>query len=122
MTDPSNKAVSKLEEELTAVTDSKSDTQTITIKANQKYWLSPEAKEKRKAYMKSYHKRKREELDTELKRLSSQQFREHVVSFTLFNDQERRRIIRNDDDLVRFLTDLLETLQENSIIKDFSLK
>ena len=91
--------------------------QEIMPKAGQKYWLSSEAKKKKNEYMREYNARKK----AEISRLQRCQLRPRDIKFLLCNGQYKSFQLEEDSDYISLIKNLLGTLTDNSILKDYEI-
>ena len=87
-------------------------------KPGQKYWLSSEAKKRKNKYMHEYYIRKKESL----LRLQEHQLKPRDLKLLLMSNQVVSRHLESDGDYVKVIEDLLGTLLDNKLLKDFDLR
>ena len=86
-------------------------------KPGQKYWLSAEAKKRKNEYMREYYIRKKESL----LQLQEHQLKPRYLKLLMVNDQVVSRHLESDGDYVKVIDELLGTLLDNKILKDYDL-
>ena len=86
-------------------------------KPGQKYWLSAEAKKRKNEYMREYYLRKK----ASLLQLQEHQITPRDFKLLLANDQVASRHLESDGDYLKFIEELLGTLLDNKILKDYAL-
>ena len=91
--------------------------QEIMPKAGQKYWLSSEAKKKKNEYMREYNARKK----AEIMRLQRCQLHQREIKLLLCNGQYKSFQLEEDSDYISLIKNLLGTLTDNSILKDYEI-
>ena len=87
-------------------------------KPGQKYWLSSEAKKRKNEYMREYYIRKKEAL----LQLQEHQLKPRDLKLLMLNDQVVSRHLESDGDYVKVIEDLLGTLLDNKLLKDYDLR
>ena len=87
-------------------------------KPGQKYWLSSEAKKRKNEYMREYYIRKKEAL----LQLQEHQLKPRDLKLLMLNDQVVSRHLGSDGDYVKVIDELLGTLLDNKIVKDYNLQ
>ena len=87
-------------------------------KPGQKYWLSSEAKKRKNEYMREYYIRKKEAL----LQLQEHQLKPRDLKLLMLNDQVVSRHLGSDGDYVKVIDELLGTLLDNKIVKDYDLR
>ena len=87
-------------------------------KPGQKYWLSSEAKKRKNEYMREYYIRKKEAL----LQLQEHQLKPRDLKLLMLNDQVVSRHLESDGDYVKVIDELLGTLLDNKIVKDYDLR
>ena len=92
-------------------------TKEIPPRAGQKYWLSSEAKKQKNEYMRGYYLRKKAALE----QIKAHQIRPRDLKLLNVNDKLVVRHLEYDSDYVRIIGDLLGTLMDNHLLKDFDL-
>ena len=98
------------------------DTVQITIKKNQKYWVSDEVKKRKREWQAAYMRRKKQQLDDKIRSLEERQIKPHTIKFTLYSDRKRERTIETDQQLVEFIDDLLTSLQDAGVITEYEFQ
>ena len=98
------------------------DTVQITIKKNQKYWVSDEVKKRKREWQAAYMRRKKQQLDDKIRCLEERQIKPHTIKFTLYSDRKRERTIETDQQLVEFIDDLLTSLQDAGVITEYEFQ
>ena len=91
--------------------------QEIMPKAGQKYWLSSEAKKKKNEYMREYNAKRK----AELMRLQHCQLHQREIKLLLCNGQYKSFQLEEDSDYINLIKNLLGTLTDNSILKDYEI-
>ena len=91
--------------------------QEIMPKAGQKYWLSSEAKKKKNEYMREYNAKRK----AELMRLQRCQLHQREIKLLLCNGQVKSFQLEEDSDYISLIKNLLGTLTDNSILKDYEI-
>ena len=91
--------------------------QEIMPKAGQKYWLSSEAKKKKNIYMREYNAKRK----AELMRLQRCQLHQREIKLLLCNGQIKSFQLEEDNDYISLIRNLLGTLTDNSILKDYEI-
>ena len=91
--------------------------QEIMPKAGQKYWLSSEAKKKKNIYMREYNAKRK----AELMRLQRCQLQQREIKLLLCNGQVKSFQLEEDSDYINLIKNLLGTLTDNSILKDYEI-
>ena len=86
-------------------------------KPGQKYWLSSEAKKRKNEYMREYYIRKKEAL----LQLQEHQLKPRDLKLLMLNDQVVSRHLESDGDYVKVIEDLLGTLLDNKLLKDYGI-
>ena len=86
-------------------------------KPGQKYWLSSEAKKRKNEYMREYYIRMKESL----LQLQQHQLKPRDLKLLLMSNQVVSRHLESDGDYVKVIEDLLGTLLDNKLLKDFDL-
>ena len=86
-------------------------------KPGQNYWLSSEAKKRKNKYMHEYYIRKKEAL----LQLQEHQLKPRDLKLLLMSNQVVSRHLESDGDYVKVIEDLLGTLLDNKLLKDFDL-
>ena len=86
-------------------------------KPGQRYWLSAEAKKKKSEYMRGYNAKKKNELAL----LRQKQIHSRELTLLNFNGKVITRELITEDDYIKLTEDLLGTLVDNKILKDFQL-
>ena len=86
-------------------------------KPGQKYWLSAEAKKRKNEYMREYYIRKKESL----LQLQEHQLKPRYLKLLMVNDQVVSTHLESDGDYVKVIDELLGTLLDNKILKDYAL-
>ena len=89
----------------------------VPPKAGQKYWLSAEAKKKKNEYMRGYYIRKKEILQE----LQKHQIKPRDLKLLNINDRVITRHLETEADYIKIIEDLLGTLTDNRLLKDFQL-
>ena len=89
----------------------------IMPKAGQKYWLSSEAKKKKNEYMREYNAKRK----AELMRLQRCQLHQREIKLILCNGQYKSFQLEEDSDYISLIKNLLGTLTDNSILKDYEI-
>ena len=89
----------------------------VPPKAGQKYWLSAEAKKKKNEYMRGYYIRKKEILQE----LQRHQIKPRDLKLLNINDRVITRHLETEADYIKIIEDLLGTLTDNRLLKDFQL-
>ena len=89
----------------------------IMPKAGQKYWLSSEAKKKKNEYMREYNAKRK----AELMRLQRCQLHQREIKLLLCNGQYKSFQLEEDSDYISLIKNLLGTLTDNSILKDYEI-
>ena len=89
----------------------------IMPKAGQKYWLSSEAKKKKNEYMREYNAKRK----AELMRLQRCQLHQREIKLLLCNGQVKSFQLEEDSDYISLIKNLLGTLTDNSILKDYEI-
>ena len=89
----------------------------IMPKAGQKYWLSSEAKKKKNEYMREYNAKRK----AELMRLQRCQLHQREIKLILCNGQYKSFQLEEDSDYINLIKNLLGTLTDNSILKDYEI-
>ena len=89
----------------------------IMPKAGQKYWLSSEAKKKKNEYMREYNAKRK----AELMRLQRCQLQQREIKLLLCNGQVKSFQLEEDSDYISLIKNLLGTLTDNSILKDYEI-
>ena len=97
------------------------DVQTITVKKGTNYWLSKQAKEKRKAYHRDYYHRKKNEQQELIESLKAKQIIGATVTILNLSGKTAVRKITTEQNYLKLCDDLLATLQANRIINDYSI-
>ena len=87
----------------------------IPPKAGQKYWLSSEAKKRKNIYMREYYIRKKEQLE----QLQQHQLKPRDLELLMVNNQIVSRHLDADADYEKLIKNLLDTLVDNKILKDY---
>ena len=87
----------------------------IPPKAGQKYWLSSEAKKRKNIYMREYYIRKKEQLE----QLQQHQLKPRYLQLLMVNNQIVSRHLDADTDYEKLIKNLLDTLVDNKILKDY---
>ena len=87
-------------------------------KPGQKYWLSSQAKKRKNEYMREYYIRKKESL----LQLQEHQLKPRDLKLLLMSNQVVSRHLESDGDYVKVIEDLLGTLLDNKLLKDFDLR
>ena len=100
-----------------ALSPSGEPVQEIMPKAGQKYWLSSEAKKKKNEYMREYNARKK----AEISRLQRCQLQQREIKLLLCNGQYKSFQLEEDSDYISLIKNLLGTLTDNSILKDYEI-
>ena len=83
----------------------------------QKYWLSAEARQKKRLYMNEYNAKKKEEI----RYLKEHQLQARTLTLLDLNGKLIVRHLDTDADYVKILEDVVGTLVDNRLLKDFSL-
>ena len=86
-------------------------------KAGQKYWLSSEAKKKKNEYMREYNAKRK----AEIMRLQRCQLHQREIKLLLCNGQYKSFQLEEDGDYISLIRNLLGTLTDNSILKDYEI-
>ena len=86
-------------------------------KAGQKYWLSSAAKKKKNEYMREYNAKRK----AELMRLQRCQLHQREIKLLLCNGQVKSFQLEEDSDYINLIKNLLGTLTDNSILKDYEI-
>ena len=86
-------------------------------KAGQKYWLSSEVKKKKNEYMREYNAKRK----AELMRLQRCQLHQREIKLLLCNGQVKSFQLEEDSDYISLIKNLLGTLTDNSILKDYEI-
>ena len=89
----------------------------IMPKAGQKYWLSSEAKKKKNEYMREYNAKRK----AEIMRLQRCQLHQREIKLLLCNGQYKSFQLEEDSDYISLIKNLLGTLTDNSILKDYEI-
>ena len=89
----------------------------IMPKAGQKYWLSSEAKKKKNEYMREYNAKRK----AEIMRLQRCQLHQREIKLLLCNGQVKSFQLEEDSDYISLIKNLLGTLTDNSILKDYEI-
>ena len=89
----------------------------IMPKAGQKYWLSSEAKKKKNEYMREYNAKRK----AEIMRLQRCQLHQREIKLILCNGQYKSFQLEEDSDYISLIKNLLGTLTDNSILKDYEI-
>ena len=89
----------------------------IMPKAGQKYWLSSAAKKKKNEYMREYNAKRK----AELMRLQRCQLHQREIKLLLCNGQYKSFQLEEDSDYISLIRNLLGTLTDNSILKDYEI-
>ena len=79
-------------------------------------------KEKARVYKREYSRRKRQELKNYIETLETKQIKGAEISMIVSGGEKINVVINSEQQYVKFLNDLLGTLQDNSIVLEYSVK
>ena len=104
--------------------DGQNEMKTITIKEKTNYWLSDKAKAKKREYHKRYYQilkeRKQQQLDL-IEELKSKQITGCSITLMNVNGKTSTRSIRNEEEYLNLINDLISSLVDNGLLADYSI-
>ena len=91
-------------------------------KSTSNYWLSPAAKARKSEYMKKYHARKKEELNNTLQYLKEHTLQPRIITLYNMQGNHSSRRLLNDIDYERFIDDMLATLVDAQLLRNYDIQ
>ena len=97
-------------------------TQVIEVKSGTNYWVSDKVKQRKNAYMREYHKRKKLQQQSLIDHLKQHQIHGRQISLLSINNKQATREIDTEEKYLILINDLLATLQENGLLNDYNIE